>query len=64
MSDGGKGSAPRPLSVDQKTFQENWDAIFRNNTSDSSVDDAGVLRRENERDCGGSQHGTQDKPSK
>ena len=28
MSDGGKGSAPRPLSVDQKTFQENWDAIF------------------------------------
>ena len=28
MSDGGKGSAPRPYSVDRKTFEENWDKIF------------------------------------
>lgn len=28
MSDGGKGSAPRPFSVDQNTFASNWDAIF------------------------------------
>jgi hypothetical protein len=28
MSDGGKGSSPRPFSVDQKTFSNNWDAIF------------------------------------
>lgn len=28
MSDGGKGSAPRPFSVDRKTFENNWDAIF------------------------------------
>lgn len=28
MSDGGKGSSPRPFSVDQKTFDENWDRIF------------------------------------
>ena len=28
MSDGGKGSAPRPYSVDQKTFASNWDRIF------------------------------------
>lgn len=28
MSDGGKGSKPRPLSVDQKTFDDNWNAIF------------------------------------
>lgn len=28
MSDGGKGSAPRPYSVDQKTFEDNWDRIF------------------------------------
>ena len=28
MSDGGKGSSPRPFSVDQKTFDSNWDAIF------------------------------------
>jgi hypothetical protein len=29
MSDGGKGSSPRPYSVDQKTFSENWDNIFK-----------------------------------
>lgn len=28
MSDGGKGSKPRPFSVDQKTFDSNWDTIF------------------------------------
>jgi hypothetical protein len=28
MSDGGKGSSPRPYSVDQKTFSNNWDMIF------------------------------------
>ena len=25
----GKGSRPRPFSVDQKTFDSNWDAIFK-----------------------------------
>ena len=29
MSDGGKGSNPRPYSVDRKTFDNNWDAIFK-----------------------------------
>lgn len=24
----GKGSRPRPYSVDRKTFEENWDKIF------------------------------------
>lgn len=28
MSDGGKGSKPRPFSVDQQTFDANWNAIF------------------------------------
>ena len=28
-SDGGKGSAPRPFSVDKKTFDDNWDRIFK-----------------------------------
>ena len=28
MSDGGKGSRPRPFSVDQETFANNWSAIF------------------------------------
>jgi hypothetical protein len=34
MADGGKGSSPRPFSVDQKTFDANWDAIFKKNTSE------------------------------
>lgn len=25
---GGKGSRPKPYSVDQKTFDDNWDRIF------------------------------------
>jgi len=25
----GKGSNPRPFSVDQKTFSDNWDKIFK-----------------------------------
>ena len=28
MSDGGKGSAPRPFSVSQATFDNNFDRIF------------------------------------
>lgn len=29
MSAGGKGSSPRPFSVSQKQFGDNYDAIFR-----------------------------------
>ena len=28
MSAGGKGSSPRPYSVSQEQFSNNWDAIF------------------------------------
>jgi len=28
MSDGGKGSAPRPISVSYKEFSDNWDKVF------------------------------------
>lgn len=45
MSDGGKGSRPRPFSVDRKTFEDNWDRIFGKNdyqdilsTEDAIVD--------------------------
>ena len=34
MGDGGKGSKPRPFSVDQKTFEENWDKIFQKEKND------------------------------
>lgn len=26
----GKGSSPRPFSVDRETFEHNWDVIFAN----------------------------------
>ena len=32
MSNGGKGSAPRPFSVDHKTYSDNWDTIFTKKT--------------------------------
>lgn len=28
MSDGGKGSAPRPFSISQAEYEARWDAIF------------------------------------
>ena len=28
MSDGGKGSSPRPFSVDTSTYEKNFEAIF------------------------------------
>lgn len=40
MSDGGKGSTPRPLSVSEEEYRTRWDAIFgRDQTNpDSEVD--------------------------
>ncbi len=38
MSDGGKGSSPRPLSVDLDTFDNNWDKIFKKNKWDHYSD--------------------------
>jgi len=32
MSDGGKGDAPRPLSVTIEKFDNNWEAIFGRKT--------------------------------
>ena len=29
MSQNGKGSKPRPLSVNRKSFDESWDRIFK-----------------------------------
>jgi hypothetical protein len=42
MSDGGKGSSPRPFSVDQKTFSNNWDAVFtkKKKTEQEKFDEA------------------------
>jgi hypothetical protein len=35
----GKGSRPRPYSVDQKTFADNWDAIFKKKDKPDSIED-------------------------
>ena len=38
MSDGGKGSAPRPFSVSKEEFDNRWDSIFKK--SRQEIDDA------------------------
>lgn len=43
----GKGSRPRPYSVDQKTFDNNWDAIFgKKKTSEVEKFDEQVVMKE------------------
>jgi hypothetical protein len=39
MSDGGKGSSPRPFSVSQETFGNNYDNIFRKPSPKEIEDD-------------------------
>ena len=45
---GGKGSKPRPLSVDTKTFDSNWDLAFGKNkkTDAEKVDEQVVVKDE------------------
>ena len=47
MPDGGKGSRPRPFSVDQKTFDNNWDMIFKKkNKEEKTIDEVSKLTAE------------------
>jgi hypothetical protein len=39
MAHGGKGSRPRPFSVDQTTFNSNWDLAFAKNKKEQAVID-------------------------
>ena len=36
MSDGGKGSAPRPFSVSNEEYKNRWDAIFGRDKNDNT----------------------------
>lgn len=36
MSDGGKGSKPRPYSVSQEEYDKRWDAIFQRDIEDNT----------------------------
>jgi hypothetical protein len=38
MSDGGKGSKPRPYSVSNEEYANRWDAIFAKKDPDSETD--------------------------
>ncbi len=44
----GKGDRPRPYSVDQKTFDSNWDAIFGKKENKSSEYEDKVTRNNSE----------------
>ena len=39
MSDGGKGSAPRPFSISQEEYNNRWDAIFSRDLKEDKKDD-------------------------
>lgn len=39
----GKGSKPRPFSVDTNTFDSNWDNIFKKNKEQTVIDEVSKL---------------------
>ena len=39
MSDGGKGSSPRPYSVSNEEYANRWDAIFNRDKQEKALDD-------------------------
>jgi hypothetical protein len=47
MSDGGKGSKPRPIEVPREKFNENWDNIFGKKVKDESSSDNSNNRSKN-----------------
>lgn len=50
MSDGGKGSKPRPFSVSQREYDTRWDAIFgRDLKEEKPVDNKALEAYNNER---------------
>lgn len=49
MSDGGKGSKPRPFSVSQDEYDKRWDAIFgRDVPEDKDEDEENQLEDEDD----------------
>ena len=48
MSDGGKGSKPRPFSVAQEEYEQRWDAIFQRDIPKVSPTDTNDIRSEDE----------------
>ena len=44
MSDGGKGSKPRPISVSDQEYSDRWDAIFHAKTPEQCEDAEAALQ--------------------
>ena len=47
-----KGSNPRPYSVDQKTFDSNWDAIFKKKEDEQLTEDKEQKEKEDKNELG------------
>ena len=47
MSDGGKGSRPRPFSVAQKEYETRWDAIFGRDLKEEKIVNDKILKTYN-----------------
>ena len=47
MSDGGKGSRPRPFSVAQREYETRWDAIFGRDLKEEKIVNDEVLKTYN-----------------
>lgn len=43
MSDGGKGSRPRPFSVSQEEYDRRWDAIFCRDLEEEKIEEVSKL---------------------
>ena len=43
MSDGGKGSKPRPFSISQQEYDNRWDAIFSRDLKEDKVEMPGTV---------------------
>ena len=43
MSDGGKGSKPRPYSVSQAEYDARWDAIFQRDLKEETIEMPGTI---------------------
>jgi len=48
MSDGGKGSSPRPYSVSHDQFSKNWDNIFKKDEETKNEEVEDKITRNNE----------------
>ena len=47
-----KGSNPRPYSVDQKTFDSNWDSIFKKKEEEQLTKDKEQKEKEDNNELG------------